>query len=90
MLLSAGFGADDARRGLTALANIAQSAARTALHVSTGQHDYHAETVAALQDAADDEYPALRTMLAGAPSPDALPFEFEVDVAISVLKSRLR
>lgn len=87
-LLSAGFDADDARRGLTALANIAQSAAQRAIAASAGQHDYGAETLAALR-ATDDAYPALRRALTDAPGNDLGQFDFEVELAITGLERRL-
>jgi TetR/AcrR family transcriptional regulator, tetracycline repressor protein len=86
VLLQAGFGAADARRGLTALANIAQSSAQVAAQMSTGQHDYGAETVAALRNADQHNYPSLRRALAGATPSAADQFEFELDLAIGGLE----
>jgi AcrR family transcriptional regulator len=88
-LLTAGFQADDARLGLTTLANIAQTAARTTIWTSGGQHDYGAETIAALQDTSVGEYPALRRAFeAGSPSSTAQ-FEFDLDIVIAGLEARL-
>jgi TetR/AcrR family transcriptional regulator, tetracycline repressor protein len=87
VLLAAGFAPDDARKGLTAVANIAQSAAQVAIQASTGQHDYGAETKDALNSAVPEQYPALRSVLTG-PAPSYLEqFEFELDVAISGLEA---
>jgi TetR/AcrR family transcriptional regulator, tetracycline repressor protein len=80
VMLAAGFGADDARRGLTALASIAQA--------SAGQHDYGAETVAALANT-DEDYPALRRALADASATDAGQFEFELSIVIAGLETLL-
>jgi AcrR family transcriptional regulator len=85
-LLMAGFGTDDARRGLTALANIAQSAAQNSVQRSAGQHDYQAETLEALQDSVVDEYPSLHSVLESAPTPDDGQFDFELDIAIAGLE----
>jgi AcrR family transcriptional regulator len=85
-LLSAGFGADDARRGLTTIAGLAQSAAQSAIHLSAGQHDYQAETVAALRLSTGQDYPALRRVLDMAPSPDTGQFDFELDLVIGGLE----
>lgn len=89
VMLTAGFTPDDARRGLTALANIAMTAAQSTIRSAAGQHDYGAETVAALEDAGNDNYPALRRALAGAPSADADQFEFELTVVIAGLETML-
>lgn len=89
VMLTAGFAPDDARRGLTALANIAQTAAQGTIRASAGQHDYGAETVAALEDIGYDDYPALRRALTDAPSPDAGQFDFELDIVIAGLAHRL-
>lgn len=87
-MLSAGFDADDARRGVTAVANIAQAAAHDTLHTSV--RDFHqAQTRNALQQAADTDYPALRRVLAAAPAPDEGQFEFELNLAIVGLQRRL-
>ncbi|MGK2868329.1 MAG: TetR/AcrR family transcriptional regulator [Mycobacterium sp.] len=85
VLLSAGFAPEDARKGLTAVATIAQSAAQAAIDASTGQHDYGAETRDALNAAVPEQYPALRSVLAGSPPTPDEQFEFEVDVAIAGL-----
>lgn len=85
VMLTAGFAPDDARRGLTALANVAQTAAQSAIRASAGQHDYGAETIAALHQA-DDEYPALRRALNDAPAPDQHQFDFEVDLIMAGLE----
>jgi AcrR family transcriptional regulator len=95
VLLAAGFTAEDARRGLTAVSNIAQSSAQSAvLQASTGSHPHHAETTAALQrEPAADTYPALRRVLAAAPPPSGdaeSQFWFEVELAIAGLDKRLR
>lgn len=83
-LLDAGFGADDARRGVTAVANIAQSAAQNTLR------DIHrAETRAALETVAEGDYPALRRVLEKAPHPDHGQFEFELDLAIAGMERLL-
>jgi hypothetical protein len=74
-LLDAGFDVDDARRGVTAVANIAQSAAQHAVH--------------ALSREPADDYPALRRVLAAAPEADAGQFGFELDLAIAGLERRL-
>ncbi|BCI55653.1 TetR family transcriptional regulator [Mycolicibacterium litorale] len=88
-MLSAGFEPDDARRGVTAVANIAQSAAHDILHTSV--RDFHrGQTRAALQRSAETDYPALRRVLAAAPSPEEGQFEFELDLAIDGLQRRLR
>ena len=89
VLLEAGFDPDYARKGLTALANIAQSSSQSAVQMSTGRHDYGAETVAALASADDDEYPSLRQALTGAPSSEADQFEFELNLAIGGLEAIL-
>lgn len=89
VMLSAGFAPDDARRGLTTLANVAQSAAQSTIRSAAGQHDYGTETQAALADT-DGDYPALRRALAGAPSSDAGQFDFELAVVIAGLEARLR
>lgn len=87
-LLDAGFGVDDARRGVTAVANIAQSAAQNALNTSV--RDVHqAETRAALELTAETDYPALRRVLATAPRPDDGQFAFELDLAIAGLERLL-
>lgn len=88
LLLQAGFHADDARKGLTALANIAQSAAQIAVQMSSGQHDYGAETAAALGESAG-QYPALARALSGAPPSAEEQFEFELDVVIAGLEAML-
>lgn len=88
VMLTAGFSPDDARRGLTALANVAQAAAQATIRETAGQHDYGAETIAALHHA-DDEYPALRRALDGAPSPDQQQFGFEVDLIMAGLETLL-
>uniref|UniRef100_A0A5Q5CNP7 Putative transcriptional regulator, TetR family n=1 Tax=Mycobacterium sp. (strain JLS) TaxID=164757 RepID=A0A5Q5CNP7_MYCSJ len=88
-LLAAGFGVDDARRGITAVANIAQSAAQNAM--STSMRDVHqAETRAALERTQEADYPALRLVLDSAPRPDEGQFEFELDLAIAGLEQLLR
>ncbi|KUI35225.1 TetR family transcriptional regulator [Mycobacterium sp. IS-1496] len=88
-LLAAGFGVDDARRGVTAVANIAQSAAQNAL--STSMRDVHqAETRAALAGVPEADYPALRRVLEAASGPDDGQFEFELDLAIAGLERLLR
>ncbi|WP_307789371.1 TetR/AcrR family transcriptional regulator C-terminal domain-containing protein [Mycolicibacterium baixiangningiae] len=87
-MLSAGFAPDHARRGVTAVANIAQSAAHDTLHTSV--RDFHqAQTRAALERSADSDYPALRRVLAAAPSPDDGQFEFELTLAIVGLERLL-
>ncbi|MGE2716094.1 TetR/AcrR family transcriptional regulator [Mycolicibacterium litorale] len=87
-MLSAGFRPDDARRGVTAVANIAQSAAHDTLHTSV--RDFHqAQTRAALERSAESEYPALRQVLTAAPGPDDGQFEFELDLAIGGLERLL-
>jgi hypothetical protein len=87
-LLTAGFRADDARRAITAVANIAQSAAQ---NVQTSVRDFHrAETLAALDKASDAEYPALRRVLETAESPDDGQFDFELDLAITGLERLVR
>lgn len=86
-LLTAGFGVDDARRALTAVADIAQTAAQNA---HTSVRDFHrAETQAALQRAADDQYPALRRVLGATPAADDGQFDFELDLAIAGLERLL-
>lgn len=88
-MLSAGFDADDARRGVTAVANIAQTAAHDMLHTSV--RDFHqGQTRAALERSADTDYPALRLVLDSAPRPDEGQFEFELDLAIAGLERLLR
>lgn len=88
-LLTAGFDAVDARRGVTAVANIAESAAQHALQTSV--RDVHqAATRAALERAPAGAYPALRRVLASAPAADDGQFEFELDLAIAGLDGRLR
>lgn len=83
VLLRAGFAAADARRALTALAGIAQSAAQAALQARAGQHHYGAETEDALSAAAPQQYPALRSVLAG-PAPTPMEqFEFELDIVVA-------
>lgn len=83
-LLDAGFSPDEARRGVTAVANIAQSAAQNVLR------DIHrAETRAALENVAEGDYPALRRVLETAPHPDHGQFEFELDLAIAGLERLL-
>ena len=89
VLLEAGFSADVARKGLTALANIAQSSAQTVAQMSTSQHDYGAETVAALGEADPDQYPSLRRALGGTTPSAADQFEFELDLAIGGLEAIL-
>ena len=89
VLLKAGFEPDDARNGLTALANIAQSAAQSGVQISAGHRDYGAETLAALQEAGGDQYPSLRRALAGLPSSDTDQFEFELNLAICGLEAFL-
>jgi TetR/AcrR family tetracycline transcriptional repressor len=87
-LLDAGFGVDHARRGVTAVANIAQSAAQNVLN--TSMRDVHqAETRAALVHAPETDYPALRRVLAAAPRRDDGQFEFELDLAIAGLERLL-
>ncbi len=82
VLLDAGFAPADARRALTAIATIAQTAAHTALQATAGQHDYGSETAEALRAAGPEQYPALRSVLSDpAPAPRDQ-FEFEVDIAI--------
>lgn len=91
VLLRAGFSAGDARKALTAIANIAQSAARAAIDSSSSQHDYGSETVDALETAAPEQYPALRSVLSGAAPSHREQFEFELDIAIAGLEAtRLR
>lgn len=86
-LLTAGFDVDDARRALTAVADIAQTAAQN-LHTSV--RDFHrAETQAALERSADGDYPALRRVLASAPALDDGQFAFELDLAIAGLERLL-
>jgi TetR/AcrR family transcriptional regulator, tetracycline repressor protein len=87
VLLTAGFSADTARMGLTAVANIAQSAAQAAFQSSTGQHDYGSETVDALKVSAPEQYPALRSVLSGPAPSHHEQFEFELDVAIAGLEA---
>ncbi|KUI37333.1 TetR/AcrR family transcriptional regulator [Mycobacterium sp. GA-2829] len=83
-LLDAGFSPENARRGVTAVANIAQSAAQNVLR------DIHrAETRAALENVAEGDYPALRRVLETAPHPDHGQFEFELDLAIAGLERLL-
>jgi TetR/AcrR family tetracycline transcriptional repressor len=89
VLLNAGFGPDDARRGLTALANIAQSSAQTVAQTSTSQHDLGAEMVAALGKSGPDQYPSLRRALAGRTPSAADQFEFELNLAIGGLEAIL-
>ena len=89
VLLKAGFDPDDARKGLTALANIAQSSAQSAVQISAGRQDYGAETLAALQEADGAQYPSLRRVLAGVPSSATDQFEFELNLAISGLEAIL-
>lgn len=87
-LLSAGFDADDARRGVTAVADIAQSAAHDIVHTSV--RDSHQEqTRVVLAKSADTDYPALRRVLAVAPQPDDGQFEFALNLAISGLERLL-
>lgn len=88
VMLTAGFAADDARRGLTALANLAQTAAQAAIRETAGQHDYGAETAAALADT-DGDYPALRRALATAQVSAEDQFDFELAVVIAGLESLL-
>jgi AcrR family transcriptional regulator len=86
-LLTAGFGVDDARRALTAVADIAQTAAQNA---HTSVRDFHrAETQAALKRSADDEYPALRRVLEATPALDDGQFEFELDLVVAGLERLL-
>lgn len=88
-MLTAGFGVDDARRGVTAVANIAQAAAQNAAQTSV--RDVHrTETRAALMRSPDADYPALRRVLAAAQTPDDGQFEFELDLAIAGLERLLR
>lgn len=89
VMLAAGFPADDARRGLTALATIAQAAAQSAIRAGTGQHDYGAETAAALADTDAHDYPSVRRALAGVSGSDADQFDFELDVIIAGLATLL-
>jgi AcrR family transcriptional regulator len=89
VLLRAGFGADDARKGLTALANIAHSSAQSTAQMSMGPHDYGAETVAALGSSLAEQYPSLRRALAGSAPSGAEQFEFELDLAIGGLEAIL-
>lgn len=88
VMLAAGFTPDDARRGLTALANVAQSAAQNTIRATGGQHDYGAETLAALHDT-DADYPALRRTLDTAPSADHDQFDFEVELVLAGLATRV-
>jgi TetR/AcrR family transcriptional regulator, tetracycline repressor protein len=87
VMLTAGFSPDDARRGLTALANVAQAAAQSTIRAAAGQHDYGAETVAALANAGDEGYPALRRALADASPTDGEQFDFELTVIIAGLET---
>ncbi|TFV56741.1 TetR/AcrR family transcriptional regulator [Mycobacterium sp. PS03-16] len=88
-LLAAGFGVEDARRGVTAVADIAESAAQHALRNPV--RDIHqAATRDALERSPAGRYPALRRVLATAPSADDGQFDFELDLAISGLERRLR
>jgi hypothetical protein len=93
-LLTAGFDPDNARHGLTAASNIAQSAAHSIVaQTAGGVHRHRAETSAALQSEPDDTYPALRTVLAsaGTDGHDAeQQFEFELAVLIAGLDRSLR
>ncbi|MCK0176339.1 TetR/AcrR family transcriptional regulator [Mycolicibacterium sp. F2034L] len=87
-MLTAGFTVDDARRGVTAIANIAQSAAQNAVHMSV--RDFHrGETRAALDRMTDADYPALRRVLASEPSAQNEQFEFELDLAVAGLERLL-
>lgn len=84
-LLTAGFEVGDARRGVTAVANVAQSAAQNAVH------DVHRiETRAALDRLSDADYPALRRVLDADPAPDDGQFEFELDFVIGGLERLLQ
>jgi TetR/AcrR family transcriptional regulator, tetracycline repressor protein len=87
VLLGAGFAPADARKGLTAVANIAQSAAQAAIQSSTGQHDYGAETKDALNTTVPEQYPALRSVLTGPDPSHDEQFEFELDVTIAGLEA---
>jgi AcrR family transcriptional regulator len=83
-LLSAGFDVDDARRGVTAVANLAQSAAHVSLR------DVHQAETRALLRESDADYPALRRVLAAAPEADEGQFDFELDLVVAGLQQRLR
>lgn len=88
-MLTAGFDVDVARRGVTAVANIAQTAAQNA--VQTSVRDVHlTETRAALTRSPERDYPAVRRVLAAATNADDGQFEFELDLAIAGLERRLR
>ncbi|MBO0681090.1 TetR/AcrR family transcriptional regulator C-terminal domain-containing protein [Mycolicibacterium sp. S2-37] len=87
-LLTAGFAVDDARRGVTAVADIAQSAAQNAMHISV--RDFHrTQTRAALDRLTDADYPALRRVLASEPSAEDEQFEFELELAVAGLERLL-
>ena len=86
-LLAAGIDPDNARRGLTAASNIAQSAAQTVVaQTASGVHRHRADTNAALQREPQDTYPALRKVLASA-EPEVhdaeSQFEFELELLIA-------
>jgi AcrR family transcriptional regulator len=89
-LLTAGLDPDNARFGLTAASNIAQSAAQTVgAQTASGVHRHRAQTSAALQLEPQDTYPALRRVLASA-EPQAhdaqSQFDFELDLVIAGLE----
>ncbi|WP_422744059.1 TetR/AcrR family transcriptional regulator [Mycobacterium sp. WMMD1722] len=83
-LLTAGFGTDDARRGVTAVANVAQSAAHHAV-----REVHRVETRAALDRNSAADYPALRRVLGTEPASDDGQFDFELDLVIGGLERRL-
>lgn len=93
-LLRAGFDPDNARYGLTAASNVAQSAAHSVVaQTASGVHRHRADTSAALQSEPHDTYPALRRVLASAGSDghDAeQQFEFEMELLIAGLDNSLR
>jgi AcrR family transcriptional regulator len=92
-LMSAGLDPDTARLGLTAVSNIAQSAAQTVVaQTGSGVHRHRADTADALLREPDDTYPALRRVIKSAEAAEhdaEAQFEFELDAVTARLEQTL-
>jgi TetR/AcrR family tetracycline transcriptional repressor len=89
-LLDAGFDNVLARRALSAISNIAFAAANFALlEQQHGTYPHESELGAALAQASEGDFPALRQVLATVQSEDSGGFEFELNLMVTALELAL-
>jgi len=89
-MLDAGFDTVLARRTLSAISNIAFTAANVAiLKEQHGIYPHESELGIALSEATGNEFPALRQVLASVENEESGGFEFELNLAITGLEHAL-